>query len=197
MMSTSIEGVNTNMATGPRYNVPLRRRREGLTDYRQRLRLLRSGKPRLVVRVSNQHIRAHVEAIESIGDETVAYAISSDLAGYGWEAPTGNLPSAYLTGLLLGRRARTAGVSEVVLDIGLNTPTPGAKVFAVQQGAIEAGLEIPHNEAVMPDPERLRGEHIAAYAADSEEPVYAGSFDATALPEHVDEVRDRIMEAES
>ncbi|MDY6818906.1 MAG: 50S ribosomal protein L18, partial [Halobacteriales archaeon] len=28
------------MATGPRYNVPMRRRREGRTNYHQRLRLL-------------------------------------------------------------------------------------------------------------------------------------------------------------
>jgi len=43
------------MATGPRYKVPMRRRREVRTDYHQRLRLLKSGKPRLVARKSNKH----------------------------------------------------------------------------------------------------------------------------------------------
>ncbi|MGM0388528.1 MAG: 50S ribosomal protein L18, partial [Natrinema limicola] len=42
------------MATGPRYKVPMRRRREVRTDYHQRLRLLKSGKPRLVARKSNK-----------------------------------------------------------------------------------------------------------------------------------------------
>jgi large subunit ribosomal protein L18 len=42
--------------------------------------------------------------------------------------------------------------------------------------------------------ERTRGEHIAAYAAAREEPLYSGGFDAETLPEHFDAVRERIME---
>lgn len=183
------------MATGPRYNVDMRRRREGLTDYRQRLRLLKSGKPRLVARVSNKHIRAHVEQVGAVGDETVAFASSSDLAELGWEAPTGNLPSAYLTGALAGRRALEAGVEEAVLDIGLHSPTPGSKVFAIQEGAIDAGVEIPHNDAVLPEWSRNRGEHIAAYA-DGLGEDYGGDFDPADLPEHFDEIRERILEGD-
>jgi large subunit ribosomal protein L18 len=182
------------MATGPRYKVPMRRRREVRTDYGQRLRLLKSGKPRLVARVSNRHVRAQLVTPGAEGDETHAAAASADLHEYGWEAPTGNLPSAYLTGLLAGARALDAGLTEAVLDIGLNTATPGNKVFAVQEGAIDAGLDIPHNEAVLADWSRNRGEHIAAYAEQRDEPLYGGEFDATTLPEHFDEVRERIME---
>mgnify|MGYP002760409136 FL=1 len=182
------------MATGRRYRVPMRRRREVRTDYGQRLRLLKSGKPRLVARVSNKHVRAQLVTPGPDGDETHAAATSADLAEYGWEAPTGNLPSAYLTGLLAGGRAAAAGVETAVLDIGLNTATPGNKVFAVQEGAIDAGLSIPHNEAVLADWSRNRGEHIAAYAAEIDEPLYGGDFDATALPDHFDDVRERIME---
>ena len=182
------------MASGPRYNVPMRRRREGVTNYHQRLRLLKSGQPRLVARISNKHARAQLVALGGMGDRTLASAHSSELAEFGWEAPTGNLPAAYLTGLLAGKRALAAGFGEAVLDIGLNTATPGNKVFAVQEGAIDAGLEIPHNEAVLADWSRNRGEHIAAYAEEREEPLYGGDFDATALPEHFDEVRERIME---
>ena len=40
------------MTQGPRYHVKPRRRREGKTDYRKRLRLLRSRKIRMVVRKS-------------------------------------------------------------------------------------------------------------------------------------------------
>ena len=182
------------MATGPRYKVPMRRRREVRTDYGQRLRLLKSGKPRLVARVSNKHVRAQLISPGPDGDETHAAAASADLSEYGWEAPTGNLPSAYLTGLLAGKRALAAGVEAAVLDIGLNTATPGNKVFAVQEGAVDAGVEIPHNEAVLADWSRNRGEHIAAYAEELDEPLYGGEFDAAELPEHFDEVRERIME---
>lgn len=45
------------MAHGPRYRVPFRRRREGKTNYHKRLKLLKSKKPRLVVRKTlNHHI---------------------------------------------------------------------------------------------------------------------------------------------
>jgi large subunit ribosomal protein L18 len=186
-----------NVATGPRYNVPMRRRREGRTDYQQRLRLLKSGKPRLVARPSNRHVQAQLVAPDPEGDEVYASAHSSDLAEFGWEAPTGNVPSAYLTGLLAGARAVAAGIEEAVLDIGLNTPTPGSKPFAVQEGAIDAGLSIPHNEAVFGDWERTRGEHIAAYADEREEPLYSNGFDATELPEHFDSVREAIMNADT
>ena len=181
------------MATGPRYTVPLRRRREGRTNYHQRLRLLKSGKPRLVVRKSNQHVRAQLVTTGPQGDNTIASAVSSDLAEYDWEAPTGNMPAAYLTGLLAGKRATQAGLEEAVLDIGLNSPTPGSKVFAVQEGAIDAGLEVPHNDDVLADWERTRGEHIAEYA-DQQDGLYSGEFDATDLPEHFDETRERLME---
>ena len=182
------------MATDPRYKVPMRRRREVRTDYHQRLRLLKSGKPRLVARVSNKHVRAQLVTPGAQGDETHAAASSEELAAYGWEAPTGNLPSAYLTGYLAGRRAIEVGLEEAVLDIGLNTATPGNKVFAVQEGAIDAGLDIPHSESVLADWSRNRGEHIADYAEQLDEPLYSGDFDATELPEHFDSVLERLQE---
>ncbi|GAB7012600.1 50S ribosomal protein L18 [Halolamina salina] len=182
------------MATGPRYKVPMRRRREVRTDYHQRLRLLKSGKPRLVARVSNKHVRAQLASPGPDGDEIHAAASSEDLSEYGWEAPTGNLPSAYLTGYLAGLRAIEAGLEEAVLDLGLNTATPGNKAFAVQEGAIDAGLEIPHSDSVLADWSRNRGEHIAAYAEQLEDDLYSGEFDATELPEHFDEVRETLQE---
>ena len=183
------------MATGPRYTVPMRRRREARTDYHQRLRLLKSGKPRLVARTSNSQVRAQLVVTGPSGDETVASARASDLREYGWEAPLGNMPAAYLTGLLAGRRALSAGVEDAVLDIGLHSPTPGSKVFAVQEGAIDAGLDIPHNDSVLADWSRTRGEHIADYA-DQQDGLYAGEFDATELPEHFDELRETLLDAE-
>ena len=175
----------------------MRRRREVRTDYHQRLRLLKSGKPRLVARTSNRHVTAQVVATGAVGDETIASARSTELADYGWEAPTGNLPAAYLTGLLAGRRAVAAAIEAAVLDIGLNSATSGNRLFAVQEGAIDAGLDIPHNESVFADWSRTRGEHIAEYAASLEEELYGSDFDATTLPEHFDTVRETIMEADT
>jgi large subunit ribosomal protein L18 len=169
----------------------MRRRREARTNYHQRLRLLKSGKPRLVARKSNNQTRAQLIVTGPQGDETAASAASNDLEAFGWEAPTGNLPAAYLTGFLAGKRALEAGLDEAVLDIGLNTATPGNKVFAVQEGAIDAGLEIPHSEDVFADWQRTRGSHIAEYA-EQEGDLYSGDFDATELPAHFDEIRERM-----
>ena len=173
----------------------MRRRREARTDYHQRLRLLKSGKPRLVARKSNKHIRAQLVETGPQGDTTAASAHSQDLAEYGWEGPTGNMPAAYLTGLLAGLRAVESGIEEAVLDIGLNSPTPGSKVFAVQEGAIDAGLEIPHNDDVFAEWPRTRGEHIAEYA-EQVDGLYGGEFDATELPAHFDEMREKLLEEE-
>ncbi|MFQ3476159.1 50S ribosomal protein L18 [Halonotius sp. F2-221B] len=182
------------MATGPRYSVPMRRRREGRTDYHQRLRLLKSGNPRLVARTSNSHVRAQLITTGPNGDITHVAATSEELDDYGWEAPTGNVPSAYLTGFLLGSRAVAEGHDEAVLDIGLRTATPGNKVFSVQEGAIDAGLDIPHSDDVLADWSRNRGEHIADYAEQLDEPLYSGDFDATELPEHFDDVLETLQE---
>lgn len=181
------------MASGPRYNVPMRRRREDRTDYHQRLRLLKSGKPRLVVRISNRHVRVQLITLGPTGDQTIVEAHSRDLRSFGWDAPTSNTPAAYLTGFLLGKRAVNEGVSEAVLDIGLNSASPGSKVFSVQEGAIDAGLDSPHNDAVFPDWSRTRGEHISEYAEEQDE-LYSSDFDATTLPEHFDMVRETLEE---
>ncbi|MBT3583115.1 50S ribosomal protein L18, partial [Candidatus Woesearchaeota archaeon] len=44
------------MASGPRYTVKFRRRRAGKTNYHNRLALLLSRKPRLVIRKTNKYI---------------------------------------------------------------------------------------------------------------------------------------------
>jgi len=153
-----------------------------------------SGSPRLVARTSNSHVRAQLITPGPNGDVTHVSATSEELDDYGWEAPTGNVPSAYLTGFLLGSRAVAEGHDEAVLDIGLNTATPGNKVFSVQEGAIDAGLEIPHSDDVLADWSRNRGEHIADYAEQLDEPLYSGDFDATELPEHFDDVLETLQE---
>jgi large subunit ribosomal protein L18 len=98
------------------------------------------------------------------GDKVIASANSQELQTYGWQAPCGNVPSAYLTGLLCGVRAVTNNVRKAVADIGLNQPTKGARVFASLRGIIDAGVDVPHDPTKLPDENRMTGQHIAAYA---------------------------------
>ncbi len=148
------------MARGPTYRVKFRRRREGKTDYRERIRLLKSGLPRAVVRKTNRYIIAQIAVFDPKGDRILAFAHSRELRDLGWRHSLKATPAAYLTGLLLGLRARRAGVEEAVLDIGLHRPVRGSRVFAALKGMLDAGLRIPHGDGIFPPEERIRGEHL-------------------------------------
>ncbi len=150
------------MAHGPTYRVKFRRRREGKTNYYRRRRLLLSKRPRLVVRKTNTNTIVQIVNASVVGDSTVASAISAELGDHGWTAGTGNIPAAYLTGFLVGLRAKSRGVKEAVLDVGLNPPVKGSRIYAALKGAVDAGLEVPHSPEILPDESRISGEHIVA-----------------------------------
>ncbi|RJS68624.1 50S ribosomal protein L18 [Methanophagales archaeon] len=151
------------MAKSPTHHVPFRRRREGKTDYRKRLKLLLSEKPRVVVRESNKYIRIQLVLGDNLSDRTVISTISSELEGYGYEGGKCNTSAAYLTGLLFGRKSKEAGFDEGILDIGQCTPTHGSKVYAALKGVVDSGMDIPYDPSVLPSDERLNGQHIAEF----------------------------------
>ena len=149
------------MSTGPRYRVGFRRRREGKTDYRYRLKLLKNGAPRAVVRISSRRVRVAVTAFDPKGDRVVAAADSAELIGAGFPAKSlSSVPASYLTGYLAGVRAKRAGTSEAVLDAGLRHPIPGGRLLGALRGLLDAGLEIPHGEGGFPSADRLNGKHL-------------------------------------
>jgi large subunit ribosomal protein L18 len=158
-------GGNVNMAYGPSYRVAFRRRREGKTDYQQRRSLVLSGLPRMVVRGSLNSVSVQLAKAEVGGDKILVSATSKELSkNYGWQGGRGNLPAAYLTGLICGYKAVADGVKEAVLDLGLRAPTKGSLVFATLKGILDAGVAIPHDEKKLPDEKRIQGQHISDYA---------------------------------
>ena len=162
------------MARGPRQRNQYRRRRSGETDYRRRLKLLKSGNSRAVVRVSNTRVVCQVVSWKADGDKDELYVTGDDLvARYGWPESNSrkNIPASYLTGFALGKAAIAAGHDEAVLDIGLAASSNGNRVFAALKGMVDAGLEIPHGESVLPSEDRLNGAHI--------DDSYASAVEAT------------------
>ncbi len=151
------------MGRGPRYHVAFRRRRANLTDYRMRKVMILSGVVRLVVRSSLKHIYTQLIEAYPSGDNILATVCSKELGKFGWKTFYKNTSAAYLSGLLLGKKALAIGVEEAILDIGLRQPSTGAKVFAVLKGAVDAGLKIPYDKKVLPSEERIKGEHIVSY----------------------------------
>jgi len=195
------------LAKGPQYNLPFRRRREGRTNYNKRKKLVVSGKPRFVIRPTNKHLAAQVIRAGPEGDFVLATAHSSELKAFGWKAPCGNMPAAYLTGLLAGRRAKASGVSEAILDIGLYSRGPGSRIFAAAKGALDAGLTIPHEDKVLPKQERVEGKHVADYskALSSDPEAQRKRFSKYAnqklkpddLTEHFAQVQSKIKASET
>ncbi|KAL5074200.1 hypothetical protein RYX36_013184, partial [Vicia faba] len=94
-----------------RYQVKFKRRREGKTDYRARIRLINQDKNkyntpkyRFVVRFTNKDIVAQIVSASIAGDIVLAAAYAHELPHYGLEVGLTNYAAAYCTGLLLARR---------------------------------------------------------------------------------------------
>ncbi|MFC1690956.1 50S ribosomal protein L18 [Nanoarchaeota archaeon] len=147
-----------------KFTVRQRRKRAGKTDYKKRLSILKGSLPRLVVRKSLKNILVQLIDYSASGDKVKACARSTELNKYGWPVSKSNLSSAYLTGLLLAKKAQNSGIKKALLDIGLQRGTVGSRLFAALKGAIDGGLEIPHGEEVLPSEERIKGKHIEDYA---------------------------------
>ncbi len=149
------------MTKGPRYHVKSRRRREGITDYRHRLKLLKSRKVRLVIRKSLKNIQIQFIEYKEDGDNILVTANSKELINkYNWKFSTSSTPAAYLTGLIAGKRAKDKGINECVLDMGRYMPTSGNKIFASLKGVVDVGLDCPHSEEKIPSEERILGKHL-------------------------------------
>ena len=149
------------MSDGPRYRVHFRRRREGRTDYRVRLKLLKSDRPRAVVRLSERRVRVALVEFHPTGDRVLAAADSSELGGIAFPASSlASTPAAYLTAYLAGLRAKASGTKGAVLDLGIRHPTAGGRLSAALKGLLDSGLEIPHGETGFPSADRLNGTHL-------------------------------------
>ncbi|MEM7816816.1 MAG: 50S ribosomal protein L18, partial [Candidatus Aenigmatarchaeota archaeon] len=113
-----------------------------------------------VIRKSLDNISVQFIRYNPNGDQTIASAFSTELKKFGW-TKTGNIPAAYLTGLLAGKKAKEKNITEAVLDLGLQASTKGSRIYAALKGVLDAGLSIPHSKEILPSDERIRGEHIS------------------------------------
>ena len=188
------------MAQGSRYKVAFKRRREGKTNYGARLKLIGLDKHRLVVRVTGNHTIAQIVDVQIEGDQTLVSAHSQELKNMGWLASGKNTSAAYLTGYLCGKKAIKEGITEAVLDMGLATSIKGSRVYAVLKGAIDAGLEVPHNDIILPSEDRITGEHISQYAESLDQAEMEKKFSQYIqrglspkdLPDHFQSIKEKI-----
>jgi len=166
-----------------KYHVTYRRKRQGKTNYKKRLRLLQAQKPRLVVRPSLKNMTVQIIDYDAKGDKTLISVSTSELAKLGWKFSLGNIPSAYLVGILAGKRAKDKKIESAILDVGMRQITKGSRISASLKGAVDAGLDIPHSKEILPDEKRLKGDHIEKYRKLDD------------VSKQVDEVKKKIMGA--
>ena len=148
------------MAKNRKYTVKLKRKREEKTDYKLRLKLLKSDHPRLVIRRSLKNMLLQIVNSENAKDKVIISCHSGELRKLSWESNLGNIPSAYLTGLLLGKKALKNNIKEASLDIGLQKSVIKSRIYAALKGCVDNGLKINHDPKIFPPEERIRGSHI-------------------------------------
>lgn len=191
------------MANSPTYRVKLKRRRQGKTNYYKRRELLKSGDTRLIIRRSTKNIVVQFIESESDGDKTKAASVSSQLKEFGWKLTGGNIPAAYLTGFLAGKRAQKAGVEDAILDLGLQRNAMGSRIYAALKGVIDAGVGVKANEKIFPEESIIEGSHMITAAnalkeADSVEfkkrfgRYTSSKFKAEKLPDLLETVKTAI-----
>jgi large subunit ribosomal protein L18 len=183
--------------------MPQKRRTEKRTDYNLRLRLLKSGKPRLVIRRTSNNLTCQIVSYSQPSDKVIVSVNSTHLKKSGWKGHCGNIAAAYLTGLLCGERVKKHKIKEAVLDIGLHTSTKGSRIYAALKGALDSGLKVPHSSEILPADERISGKHIADYAQKlkrDNESLYKRRFSnylksktpPEALPTHFASIKKKI-----
>jgi large subunit ribosomal protein L18 len=144
--------------------IPKRRRRENKTDYLKRLKLLKSGKPRIVFRKSNKYIYSQYVESKEAQDFVKLSVCSKELLNYGWPKElSGSLKSitaSYLTGLLIGKKIIKEKLETPILDVGMMRVIRKNKIFAFLKGLIDSGIEMPFNEEYFPEEERIQGKEL-------------------------------------
>ena len=158
------------------------------------------------------------------GDVTICSAYSHELPKFGMKAGLTNYAATYATGLLCARRLLTKydlaetyeGNTDNIgddynvqadkderqpfkcfLDVGLVRTSTGSRVFAALKGAVDGGLNIPHNDKRYAgydlqdkslDPETLeryiKGGVVAEYAEEMEEEVRLTPHEHASPPRH-------------
>jgi len=133
------------------------------TDYKLRLRLLKSELTRAVIRRSNKNMLIQFVNYENNSDKILTSAKSVDLVkNFKLTINTGNLPSAYLTGLLAGKRLLKTGFKgEVIIDLGLQRSIYGSRLYAAVKGIVDSGVSVKVSDVVFPPEERLNGSHLS------------------------------------
>ncbi len=139
-----------------------RRKREFKTDYLKRLKLLKSGKPRLVFRKTNKYLEAQYVLSEDAQDKVLLGISSKELIKYGMpkKASLKSLPSSYLFGLLFGKIIEKKKLEKPILDFGMLRTLHKSKIYGFLKGLLDSGIDIKCENEFFPESERISGKDL-------------------------------------
>ncbi len=140
------------------YSKILRRLREKKTNYRRRASMLIGKRDFIKVKTSNENTLVQIHKPEISGDKVIASAHSRFLLKKGWNGSRKNIPAAYLTGYLAGKKALLKGGKDAILYSGADRYT--SRMAAALKGVVDAGLQVPAGPESFPADERIKGEHL-------------------------------------
>lgn len=113
----------------------------------------------ITVQTSNENTLVQIHKPEMAGDKVIASAHSRYLLAKGWKGSRKNIPAAYLTGYLAGKKAMGKGAKNAILYSGTRKYTQ--RMAAALKGVIDAGLEVAADSETFPPEERIKGEHLS------------------------------------
>ncbi|HEY8109976.1 MAG: 50S ribosomal protein L18 [Nitrososphaerales archaeon] len=140
------------------YSTILRRLRNEKTNYKKRKLMLMGRRDFVTIQISNENTLVQIHKPEMKGDLVIASAHSRFLIQKGWNGSRKNVPAAYLTGYLAGKKALSKGAKDAILYSGTRRYTQ--RMSAALKGVIDAGLTIPAGEESLPSADRINGEHL-------------------------------------
>jgi len=141
------------------YSKILRRIREEKTNYKKRKIMLMGKRDFVTVQISNENTQVQIHKPEMAGDKIIASAHSRYLISKGWKGSRKNIPAAYLTGYLAGKKAVGKGAKNALLYSGTRKYTQ--RMAAALKGVIDAGLEVAADSETFPPEKRINGEHLS------------------------------------
>jgi large subunit ribosomal protein L18 len=157
------------------FRTAFRRRAEGRTNYVKRMAFVKSGKPRAVIRKSTNHMGVQFVTTLNGKDSIMAAAHTKELAQFHYAGHGGNIPAAYLTGLLAGTRMKGKAES-VIVDLGVQPSIHGTRLYAAVKGIQDAGVSVMVDAVALPKEDRLHGKHVDAYAKHESSKTHARQF---------------------
>lgn len=141
-----------------------RRRKEGKTDYKKRMGLLKSGVPRIVFRKTNKQILAQYVQSKEAKDKVVFGVVSKDLLKHGWPkeflGSLKSIPASYLTGFLAGKIIQSKKLETPIVDSGMTRIIKKSRFFAFLKGLVDSGVEIQCDSANFPEDEKVKGKNL-------------------------------------